>query len=654
VSTWGIQAPHLSVQLVPQNPDKWQEFSYHLERFPGPRQRRGRTLIPLNSLAYVMHWMAQYEVSWLSPRWEYPVPPPAPGLDCVGQLVTAAGAKPWVWSAFLSRVQKAAILWGWGKPGVSFWHPTGSGKTVVAALTALAHPGSILVVTRSTLRIQYSRELSRFLDHEPHVIRTPAEPYPVRVQGQSYAQFRRENAGQGWSVSDFGQKWKERKAECGVDEPETLTEYQERVAHRGQRAIFVTGWETLALLWPSLSRLTFAVVIFDEAQLGKNSKRWAVEHLGDICDTSEGYSKEQATAKEEGGFLKKTPEGWKRFLPTKSRSYYARLLAGRATRARIATTATPVGDRVRDLYAQLDLVEPGAWGTASAWKFRYCDMRPGQHGGMDDRGSSRLPELLDRLGPTAHVLTYEQTHAELPPRRRRSLYLAPADQSKPRIAYKNALKAARKRGAQALLEFRLMLAAERKRKAALELVRQYLGDNQRLVLLTGRVKECQDLGRACKALPVVKKKQAPVQVVYGGLSQKARQAKIDQFMAEKGAGLIVATGFSLGTGFNLDNAHAAAFLFLPWSVDPLIQWEGRFHRKSTKHPVELIYVICEGTVDEHVASTLLEKLPAVGEITGDQQLAGAAATLSGQDPNESVEDRAQRILDMMEWDGCCP
>ena len=86
------------------------------------------------------------------------------------------------------------------------------------------------------------------------------------------------------------------------------------------------------------------------------------------------------------------------------------------------------------------------------------------------------------------------------------------------------------------------------------------------------------------------------------------------------------------------------FVQLPYTPGQLRQWEGRFARLSQKRPVVIYYVIAEGTVDERVASILIDKLPAVETVGKDSELAEAAPILAGIDPNRTPEEFAQSIL----------
>ena len=88
---------------------------------------------------------------------------------------------------------------------------------------------------------------------------------------------------------------------------------------------------------------------------------------------------------------------------------------------------------------------------------------------------------------------------------------------------------------------------------------------------------------------------------------------------------------------------------LPYTPGQLRQWEGRFCRLGQQRPVVIYYVIAEGTVDEHMAAILIDKLPAVEKVVEDSELAAAKDTLAGFDPNESAEAFAESVLADLDW-----
>ena len=119
-------------------------------------------------------------------------------------------------------------------------------------------------------------------------------------------------------------------------------------------------------------------------------------------------------------------------------------------------------------------------------------------------------------------------------------------------------------------------------------------------------------------------------------------------MSHPGPCILIGTGHAFGESLNIDDTDAAFFVMLPYTPGQLRQWEGRFHRASTKRPVVITYVIAEGTVDEHIASILIDKLPAVEEVTKDTELAEAGPILGGINPDESDEDFASSVLSFLD------
>ena len=394
-------------------------------------------------------------------------------------------------------------------------------------------------------------------------------------------------------------------------------------------------------------------VLVSNCHKGKNSSRWTVVPLVEPEGSTDREKVEHRLAQETeakslGGFIKDTEEGPRMFLPVMNMAAAAAQL-GRVAKKRVATTATPVKDRVRDLWSQLDMIEPNAFGSKVIFETRHCDRKPGTYGGFDTRGSSNLVELKTRLSSIAHILKYEETHKSLPPKRRQSLYISPEDQCEPASGFARARAEARKRGAAASLELSLMEAATRKRTAVASIVEDHLTSGQKVVLFSGRRKDCEDLGKTIQNLSTVKQNGVDVWVAHGEQSQEMRDEIVQMYMAHPGPCAIVATWQAMGESLNLQDTDAAFFVMLPPTPGALRQGEGRFARHGQKRPVIIYYVIAEGTVDEHMAAILIDKLPAVERVVEDTELASAAVPLAGIDESESDEEFAQSILDSLDF-----
>ena len=531
-----------------------------------------------------------------------------------------------------------------------------SGKTLTGLLTALSIPGPVVVITRASARLQFAREIERFTTLKPYVIRPESERRGLMtVNGLTWVDFFKLKMPELGKAALVADAWKAAKAHHGVlvKKGNSLAGYLKDCWDARTRPVVVLGWESLAQHYDAIADLAPSTIIFDELHQGKSSKRYTVMPLPDpsqdIEERRDQVQEENRLLREYKGiagrdaFVKQTDEGRKMFVPVMNRAAAAAGLA-RLTRKRIGLTATPVKDRVRDLYAQLDTIEPNAWGNATAWLTRHADRKPGTYGGYDTRGSSNLDELKERLESTAHILDYHQTHQHLPPKRRQSVYIAPADQCRPTGGFAKERRDARKRGPTAVLEVGLAEAASRKRPAVIGLIEDHLICGQKVVVFTGRRRDCEALGKSVRSARGVKAAKATVWTAHGGDSHKVRDEIIRDYMAHPGPCILVGTGPAFGESLNIDDTDAALFVMLPYTPGQLRQWEGRFHRASSKKPVIIYYIVAEGTVDEHLAAILIDKLPAVEKVVGDKELGEAKGPLAGFDPNETDEAFAEAIL----------
>jgi superfamily II DNA or RNA helicase len=736
MDSWTVMAPHARMSFRAKDTRKLADFEDTLDLVSGCKKKSGLWTIPYNvmpALAAMLQLERYAGVEVGAAAWGV-APGSPPEWEAVkAHLLEQGEVRPWVLDGFLMAYQMDALAFGWDASGVAYWHPTGSGKTLTGLLCSLSVPGAVLVVTRAASRLQYAREIERFLNVRAFVVRPSSDTGPVTVKGEgriewmarnrrlgedtytgmdkaefsdrykqvvnysglSYKEWSAENAGAysreekkaawaaykeahttvtglapdafraAWAAYkdehttkgiNLVEAWGAYKEEHGVDPPRSLSTYLAECEAAGRRPFVVVGWESLVdNLNDVLNVLRPASVIYDESHRGKNSKRWDVVHLPEESDDTTPAEvakihREQAReAKSRGGFIKETEDGRKMFLPTMNQAAAAARVS-RAVRKRIGTTATPIKDRVRDLWAQLDLLEPNAWGNKTRWMERYADMKPGVYGGMDTSGSSNLDELKLRIDTVAHILAYEETHRHLPPKRRQSVYLAPEDQCKPTGGFAREIREARARGPGAMLEVKLAMAASRKRQAVLGMIEDHVSSGHKIVVFTGRKRDCDALGEAVRKLKLVKSKEATVWSAHGGQTTEVRQGIIDEYMAHPGPCVLVGTGHAFGESLNIHDTDAAFFVMLPYTPGQLRQWEGRFTRLGQERPVIIYYVIAEGTVDEHIASILIDKLPAVQDIAEDNELAAAHGVLAGTDTDPDDDTWIDSILDDLDLD----
>lgn len=369
--------------------------------------------------------------------------------------------------------------------------------------------------------------------------------------------------------------------------------------------VFITAWETLIDWREPLEKLGVKMLCMDEIHAAKSHKR------------------AKPIVQEDGSVI---------FEDNGNTTAAARAIAGLAT-WKLGLTATPVPNRVEDLWAQLDLCEPWAWGGHKAFGIRYCD---GQHNGygMVYKGSSNVPELTERLKFSKHKVSQSSIAKHLPPKRRQIVRLDLDEQDKPATGFSSAIRTAAKDAskgdpdaADMLFETLLMEAATRKRSAVVERVIDAVKSGQKVTVFTGRRADCEALGEAVRK--ALTGHPSPIWVSHGGDTTDRRDAIRHEYMAycpTPDAGCVnIGTGDAWGESLNLQDTDLALFIMLPWTPRQIRQWEGRFQRMGGTRSVLIQYFVAKGTVDEDVEQVLLSKMPAVEEVVADEALMGLAA-----------------------------
>lgn len=604
-----ITYPHLMATLpIAQMSDSQ---TRQVMAIPGIRTVKTQIRVPWHAASLLTDMLRSWGLDAATrAEWIIRPPNPVPWPEIDAYLRQQGEVRPEFLGDFPLIYQKRALERFALAANCHLWHATGSGKTFTSMLWSLLSPGSVLVVTRSAARFQYAREWRRFTYLAPYVLKAKS--------------VRRKKDG---SLEDYMALCEER------------------------RPVVIVGWESLLHLEEEISLFRPRTIIWDESHLNKSSKLWKALPIPDLPEdpalAMHAAAEQQAEATKRGGFIPNdcAPGERKMMVPTDSLAHAAYELAVRAHR-RCATTATPVKDRVRDMFAQLNIVEPGAWGTATQWLTRYADRKMGTFG-IDTRGSSNVVELRERVAHVVDNIPYQETHRNLPPKRRQSLYLSPEDQEAydERAHEQSIKKAVQSKRPGAILEAKLAASASRKMKAVLGFVEDHLRCGQKVTLFTNRKKDVERWVAAVQKLPVMKSEEIPVWGVHGELGTSEDRATIAQeYMDAKTACCLVATIESFGASINLHDTDAVYVIQLPYTPGDLRQMEGRFARQGQKRPVVIYYVICTGTVDERLADILISKLPAVESVVGDTELMEAQAALGGTDRYASREEFAESVL----------
>ena len=316
-------------------------------------------------------------------------------------------------------------------------------------------------------------------------------------------------------------------------------------------------------------------------------------------------------------------------VPLKNVSTTAAKLGQHAART-LGLSATPIRDRVSDWWSQGDILEYLCWGTNWEFVHQYCAARRGTYGGIDTSGQSNVPELKARMRTMMHTVSREELERSLPAKRRQIAYLDPEDQCRPSGGFKAEFKRAASRGPSAILEMRFAEAASRKRRWIILTTLDAMEAGQKVVIFTGRRRDCKSLGKALA-------KKCEVRALHGGDTTAEREDGRLWYVEHPGPCVLVGTHDAWGEAVDgLQCTDLALFAMLPWTPGAVTQSEARFSRHGQTRPVLIMYVVASGTVDERVSELLLEKVVAVRDTLDDTESGQVAAVLSGEADEDAI------------------
>ncbi|WP_132991810.1 DEAD/DEAH box helicase [Gordonia zhaorongruii] len=298
----------------------------------------------------------------------------------------------------------------------------------------------------------------------------------------------------------------------------------------------------------------------------------------------------------------------------------SRALRAIPARRRIALTGTPVENRLEDLRAVVDLVNPGMLGSASAFRSRFAE--PIER--------DRDPDALRRLNALTGPFILRRTKSDpavapdLPDKselivrtnlttEQAGLYqavlndlheaLADTSQGGPRrrtvLAALTRLKQICNHPAHYLADGSPLMRKRRHRSGKVELLIDVLStliaEGDRALVFT-QFAAFADLMSEWLS-PIL---GAPVPVLHGGSSRTERDAMVERFSAADGPPVLIATLKAGGTGLNLVAANHVIHADRWWNPAVEDQATDRAYRIGQTRNVQVRKFVCVGTLEERI------------------------------------------------------
>jgi SNF2 family DNA or RNA helicase len=296
----------------------------------------------------------------------------------------------------------------------------------------------------------------------------------------------------------------------------------------------------------------------------------------------------------------------------------------RRLRARylLMLTATPVENKLSDLYQLVSLVAPGLLGTPAQFRAKHgaasVESRP-----------HNIEELRERTREVMVRHRRSEVAVMLPPRLAETILLTPGiDEAALYADIVRRVRAAATGSGRARLALRGLTRlagsspaaaaptlaklgwndlAERARairepdKVGLlvELLRRHVNRDEKVLVFTGFRQTLDAL------VPAVERAGLSSAVYHGSLTRTEKESAIAGFRAE--APILLSTE-SAGEGRNLQFCHVMVNFDLPWNPMQIEQRLGRLHRVGQEHDVMLTNLVCRGSIEQQVMHVLEAKI----------------------------------------------
>ena len=290
----------------------------------------------------------------------------------------------------------------------------------------------------------------------------------------------------------------------------------------------------------------------------------------------------------------------------------------KAAPRRLLLSGTPVTNRPKDLYSQLEVIDVAGKGNSlgSFFQFatRYCEGQQGRYGFEAD-GASNLEELNQRLRDGVYLRRDKsQVLTELPEKQRQVIPVGVPAETKRRIkeigveyaiAQKNHVPGA----ALKAMTDELVAVGLGKIDAAAAFMEDFAETGKKLIIFSNLKEVQQGLLRKAQELGV-----GTVHILGDDSSEKRTQA-VDAFQTNPKVQFAVCSLKAAGVGITMTAASDVLMVEQDWTPANLDQAEDRAHRMGQKNAVNVTYLVMSGTIDETLSQVINNKREVASDLS---------------------------------------
>ena len=269
----------------------------------------------------------------------------------------------------------------------------------------------------------------------------------------------------------------------------------------------------------------------------------------------------------------------------------------------IMLSGTPLTNKPRDLYAQLELMGLAGYGKEfggfKQFATRYCGGEETKYGFKAD-GATNMSELAERMRATCYIRRVkEQVLTELPDLQRQTISVDIAAEFKRELsAIKNSIIKEQPGAVLSALTKSMAVLGRAKVSAALDFIEDC---DDKLIVFSSHV----DVQRAL--LDGLHEKEIGHVHILGDDSMSARDVAVTAFQSDASVRVVVCSTLAASVGITLTAASTVLFVEQDFTAAVLDQAEARAHRMGQKNAVNAVYLVARHEIDEELAGLIAHK-----------------------------------------------
>ena len=341
-------------------------------------------------------------------------------------------------------------------------------------------------------------------------------------------------------------------------------------------------------------------------------------------------------------------------------------ISGIRARRRLMMTGTPIVNRPKELFPLVNWLDPTSFPKFFPFAMRYCAAYNNGWGWNFD-GASHLDELQEKLRATVMIRRLKaDVLTELPAKRRQVIEIpangcsafiareqaAQEQHERTATALRAAVEAAREAGDQAAYEAAVNALRAGQSAAFEEMAR--LRHETALAKAPYVVEHLRDALDAGAKVVVFAHHHDVVDaiaaefgdlaaIVDGRTPMAQRQANVDRFQNDDACTLFIGGITAAGVGITLTAASHVIFAELDWVPGNMTQAEDRLHRIGQRDSVLVQHLVLEGSLDAHMAHTLVAKQATMDSALDivDEGYEATRFAIDAREPEPVIESRVE-------------